>query len=85
MESDFPRFEFGMRASTILNKTVFSEFLLQAWSLIQALGSSSFLTEAVLYLRQADSIVLGIPAAHHKISTVADILEYFKSSHPNTH
>jgi hypothetical protein len=75
MESDFHRFESGVRASAFLNKTVSSEFLLHAWSLIQELGSSSFLTEVVLYVRWADSIVSGIPATHHKISTVADILQ----------
>jgi hypothetical protein len=64
MESDFPRFEFGVRASTILNKTVSSDFLLLAVSPIQELGSSSFLTEAVLYFGRADSIASGIPATH---------------------
>ena len=61
MESDVPQFEFEVMASAILNKTVSSNFLQQAWSLIQELGSSSFLTEAVLYLCQADPIVSGIP------------------------
>ncbi|KAJ7938719.1 hypothetical protein B0H13DRAFT_2301354 [Mycena leptocephala] len=54
MESDFLRFEFEVIASAILNKTVSSDFLLLALSLIQELGSSSFLTEAVLYFGQAD-------------------------------
>jgi hypothetical protein len=63
MKSDFFRFEFGMIAIAILNKTV-SDFLLLAWSLIQGLGSSSFLTEAVLYFGRADSIASGIHTTH---------------------
>jgi hypothetical protein len=68
METDFHRFEFEAMVSAILNETVSSDFLLLALSLIQELGSSSFLTEAVLYFGRADSIASAIPATHHKIS-----------------
>jgi hypothetical protein len=47
MESDFPRLEFGVIASAILNKIVSSDFLLLAWSLIQELGSSSFFSVCI--------------------------------------
>jgi hypothetical protein len=62
VETNFLRFEFEVMASAILNETVSSDFLLLALPLIQELGSSSFLTEAELYFRRADSIVPGIPA-----------------------
>ncbi|KAJ7939224.1 hypothetical protein B0H13DRAFT_1850960 [Mycena leptocephala] len=64
-------------ASAILNETVSSDFLLLALSLMQELGSFSFLTEAVRYFGWADSIASGIPATHcvlFGIPTKRDIL-----------
>jgi hypothetical protein len=56
METYFLRFEFEVMASAILNEIVSSDFLLLSFSLIQELGSSSFLIEAVLYFGRADSV-----------------------------